>query len=58
MEYQKYEFCKAINCCSFKNKCFNINCIRTAKEFHKWLVANGFKIVKQTSTKKNRRERS
>lgn len=50
-EYQKYEFCKAVNCPVIKNQSTceigSIMCIRTAKEFHLWLKDNGYKIVKE-----------
>ena len=55
-EYQDHDFCKDINCpflnhrkgiCK-KNSTQSIltNCIATAKDFHKWLNSNGYRIVK------------
>lgn len=59
-EYRKYEFCKSVGCyyyypnnrfeaenCSVPNMSI---CPYTAKEFHKWLKENGFKIFKAEST--------
>ena len=53
-EYKDHEFCKSIECCHFsENGCGcqkyqnYPNCIFTAKDFHKWLKANGYKIVKE-----------
>lgn len=49
-EYQKYEFCKAVNCAGLENGKCNVpldgSCIHTAKELHHWLNKNGFQIVK------------
>jgi len=54
-KYKKYEFCKDIGCPvllgDYKTDqycdCGKIDeCFWTAKEFHKWLKANGFKIIK------------
>ena len=59
MEYQKHEFCKDIKCNQFipESKKHGItescmfshdsDCIHTAKEFHKWLKENNFKLVKE-----------
>jgi len=53
MEYRKYEFCKSTGCCNFNNNtCDHAGkgsnmCNRTAKEFHKWLKENNFKLVKE-----------
>ena len=45
--YQKNEFCEDIECYSFAfGACQNAECTHTAKEFHKWLKANGFGIIK------------
>ena len=47
--YNDYDFCKSIECYAFdvkENKCDLAGCIKTAKEFHKWLILNGYKIVK------------
>ena len=56
-EYQKYEFCKAVDCryhypenvfegenCAATGK---KECPYTAKEFHHWLNDSGFEIVKK-----------
>jgi|GEM_PF-2274452 len=59
-EYQKYEFCKAVDCASLlcdQNgvyHCIRSNkmCQHTAKEIHHWLKENGFKIVKETNHEK------
>lgn len=52
MEYQEYEFCKAKKCWKyFENKCLDIGCQYTAKEYHKWLKENSFKIIKKTPNK-------
>ena len=49
-EYQNYEFCKNVKCAEFdteKQLCsMPFGCIKTAKELHKWLDMNLFKIVK------------
>ena len=47
MEYQKYEFCKAMNCVYLKEKCSQTNggCHYTAKQFHKWLKKHDFTIT-------------
>ena len=47
MEYQKYEFCKAVLCPYLSGKCIAITCIHTAKEFHEWLKANDYIIKKK-----------
>ena len=57
-KYQKYEFCEDVRCqwlvkrlmCDVPTmKCNQrtINCPYTAKEFHKWWVANGFQLTKK-----------
>lgn len=48
-EYDDHEFCKDIKCkySDFSGCQLRVNpCVKTAKEFHKWLKADGFKIVK------------
>jgi len=53
-EYQKHEFCKAIGCFALKNdRCRGIpsflsqdGCHYSAKTFHKWLIDNGFLLIK------------
>ena len=47
MEYQKYAFCKAIKCPYLSERCIAITCIQTAKEFHEWLKANDYSIIKK-----------
>ena len=56
--YGDHEFCKSVNCifliqsgqfadqytCERKER--GTNCTKSAKEFHKWLNANGFFILK------------
>lgn len=55
-EYQKHEFCRAVNCEDLSDNNFcesdTTTCCHTAKEFHSWLQRNGFKIVKETPDKK------
>jgi len=52
-EYKNHEFCKAVGCAGFcfeTQKCLvdmPYHCRFTAKEFHKWLKANGPIIVKE-----------
>lgn len=48
-EYKKYEYCKAIGCSGieYSDKCCTSGCFYTAKDFHKWLKENNFKIVKE-----------
>ena len=52
-EYKDHEFCKAVGCSGFcfkTQKCMVYvpsDCKFTAKEFHKWLKINGYKIVKE-----------
>ena len=50
-EYEDYEFCYDVRCAWVKkNKCsLSPGCRHTAREFHKWLTDNGFKIVKADS---------
>lgn len=47
--YKDYEFCKDICCPKFAEKCTIDNCIHTAKDFHEWLVKNGFSLLKTAS---------
>lgn len=55
IEYQDHYFCKTIGCLAFissikkcsANLIFQKDCIQTVKDFHKWLNANGYKIVKK-----------
>ena len=59
MEYEKYEFCKAVKCECFITESIKLHieeacifsyprdCIYTAKEFHKWLKENDFRIIKK-----------
>lgn len=55
IEYRKYEYCKDINCEGLKSHldesvyCSRSSefCLKTAKEFHKWLKKNNFKLVKE-----------
>jgi len=50
--YKNYEFCKAVKCKNFHNcECNHkyrlpIICSKTAREFHFWLIENGFEIRK------------
>ena len=46
IEYEKYEFCKSVNCSGLYNKCCVHGCYHTAKRFHNWLQENNFKIIK------------
>lgn len=48
-EYKKYEYCKAVGCpcIEYAEQCCISGCIYTAKDFHKWLKENNFKIVKE-----------
>ena len=53
-EYQNYDFCKDVECSELikpydklDSKCNLSECVKTAKEFHKWLNSNGYKIVKR-----------
>ena len=52
-EYEKYEFCRAVDCAAIRNystcRTDDGMCFYTAKTFHKWLEDNGFKIVKETN---------
>lgn len=51
-EYQEYEFCKAKKCVFYiGNDCVTTGCRHTAKDFHRWLRADTFKIIKQTNLK-------
>ena len=49
IEYEKYEFCKSVNCSGLYNKCCVHGCYHTAKHFHKWLQKNNFKIIKENT---------
>ena len=49
VKYKDHEFCKSTGClwyhcsgCKSDGK----KCVKTAKEFHKWLKGTGYKIVK------------
>lgn len=51
-EYKDHEFCDSEGCSwlSFvggANKCSCLSCVLTAKQFHKWLKSNGYRIVKE-----------
>jgi hypothetical protein len=51
-QYKKYEFCIDVNCPMFHHielKCLvdESCCIKTAKQFHKWLKNNNFIICKK-----------
>lgn len=50
-EYEKYEFCKAVRCIALVENqgCImkRFPCLKRAKEFHQWLKANNFRIVKE-----------
>lgn len=56
-EYKDYEFCIAMNCKYYypKNRfeeancACNVDCVHSAKEFHKWLVNNNFKLLKKNN---------
>lgn len=56
IQYKKYEFCDSVNCSYFWNEHCAVladsDCSFTAKEFHKWLKANDFKISKPKSRAK------
>jgi len=54
-KYQKYEYCKDVNCpCYIRGtkdlqvlpNCIASDCVMTAKDFHHWLKENGFEIIK------------
>ena len=58
-EYQDYEFCKAVECSELikpydklDSKCNLSECVKTAKEFHKWLEMNLYEIVKKKAFRK------
>lgn len=54
LEYQKYDFCKSKNCWRFfENKCLDIGCQYTAKEFHQWLQKNGFILLRKEIPNRN-----
>jgi len=48
-EYQKYEFCKAMNCSWFQYGTCTIKpgCSYSARQFHGWLNEEGFEIIKE-----------
>ena len=59
IEYKDREFCKSTECRAYIKEreggpfplCAltgnpHLDCIKTAKEFHKWLKENGYRIVK------------
>ena len=64
IDYQKYEFCKAVKCDALfagaDSKCFFLpeKCKFTAKEFHEWLNKNGFFITKLDRSKGNDKPKS
>ena len=43
-EYSNGEFCKSFNC---NNKNCKNGCIKTAYDFHDYLIKNGYKIIKK-----------
>ena len=48
VEYKSYDFCKSVEC-GLVDECQNKTvtiCNRSAKNFHKWLEENDYKIVK------------
>jgi UDP-N-acetyl-D-mannosaminuronic acid transferase (WecB/TagA/CpsF family) len=50
-EYQKYEFCRDMECDNLYNQASCVvddpyGCVFTAREFHHWLKENGYRIVK------------
>jgi len=54
-KYKKHEFCITEGCAGMRSNIDGVydycsyapeHCLKTAKEFHKWLQANGFQIVK------------
>ena len=58
MEYQKYEFCRAVKCQAIRDigrngyhayKCDTNGalCEYSAHKFHQWLNRNGYKIIKE-----------
>jgi len=50
--YKSKEFCKSIKCTGLKKgKCIDSSCIKTAKEFHHWLIENNFCISKCVKNK-------
>ena len=46
-EYKYFAFCKSVVCPYLAYSCTVENCIHTAKEFHMWLLKNGYKIIKE-----------
>jgi len=63
--YNKFDFCKAVNCAKFKPKnrihddfCRVPSpafCEYTAKEFHQWLTEQGYLIYKESDGFKDRK---
>ena len=59
--YDKHEFCKAKECSALKyGKDKNTYCMEkppychyTAKQLHKWIIDNGFEIVKEECLEKD-----
>lgn len=52
-EYQKYEFCKDVECTALEHGVCNAYvCHKTAKHFHQWLKQNGYKIIKTACEEK------
>jgi hypothetical protein len=50
-EYQKYEFCKSVDCHRYyDNLCNSSSCVKTARAFHKWIDKNNYKITKETAS--------
>ena len=51
--YQKYEFCRSMNCPEIADKThcdvFLHDCLFTAKRFHQWLQCHNFKIIKENA---------
>ena len=48
-EYKDHEFCKSVKCLWRRFSECDVdanNCVYTAKEFHKWLKSNGYRIVR------------
>ena len=66
IKYEKYEFCKDINCHLLVDHClvkqidadmFHHGCPHSAKSFHKWLELNGFQIVKLPASEESKVQR-
>ncbi len=53
IEYKDHEYCKKVNvtgCIHLSDDnthCTIAGCVEPAKDFHKWLNENGYKIVKE-----------